>query len=214
MKVRPLSWARSMNKDAPGYIPYWIFYSAHVGVSLLSHTVTNRTVKQIVRSGIRTHAWRTRLRPERSALDRSAILTFWRRGIIVVTLSLCSLLIFACKLTALLDAVNQNCWNPEGIRIPSLFVVHYIFSETVPWIEAKYNMSLFVLEVHWEVYNSIVYNESSYKYHLSLFHFGMSWHYRWRVSNPHNGGICDCVPLPGALTIRPTERDADIQIKC
>ncbi len=28
-----------------------------------------------VRSGIRTHAWRTRLRPERSALDRSAILT-------------------------------------------------------------------------------------------------------------------------------------------
>ena len=29
----------------------------------------------IVRSGIRTHAWRTRLRPERSALDRSAILT-------------------------------------------------------------------------------------------------------------------------------------------
>ena len=31
--------------------------------------------KRFVRSGIRTHAWRTRLRPERSALDRSAILT-------------------------------------------------------------------------------------------------------------------------------------------
>ena len=31
--------------------------------------------KTFVRSGIRTHAWRTRLRPERSALDRSAILT-------------------------------------------------------------------------------------------------------------------------------------------
>ena len=31
---------------------------------------------QIVRSGIRTHAGRIRLRPERSALDRSAILTF------------------------------------------------------------------------------------------------------------------------------------------
>ena len=29
-----------------------------------------------VRSGIRTHAWKTRLRPERSALDRSAILTW------------------------------------------------------------------------------------------------------------------------------------------
>ena len=28
-----------------------------------------------VRSGIRTHAYRSRLRPERSALDRSAILT-------------------------------------------------------------------------------------------------------------------------------------------
>ena len=32
--------------------------------------------KDIVRSGIRTHAGRTRLRPERSALDRSAILTY------------------------------------------------------------------------------------------------------------------------------------------
>ena len=31
--------------------------------------------KKIVRSGIRTHAYISRLRPERSALDRSAILT-------------------------------------------------------------------------------------------------------------------------------------------
>ena len=35
----------------------------------------SRPWKLFVRSGIRTHAWRTRLRPERSALDRSAILT-------------------------------------------------------------------------------------------------------------------------------------------
>ena len=32
-------------------------------------------IKDFVRSGIRTHAQRTGLRPERSALDRSAILT-------------------------------------------------------------------------------------------------------------------------------------------
>ena len=32
--------------------------------------------KNLVRSGIRTHAQRTGLRPERSALDRSAILTY------------------------------------------------------------------------------------------------------------------------------------------
>ena len=32
-------------------------------------------IKNYVRSGIRTHAWKTRLRPERSALDHSAILT-------------------------------------------------------------------------------------------------------------------------------------------
>ena len=32
-------------------------------------------LKKLVRSGIRTHAYRSRLRPERSALDRSAILT-------------------------------------------------------------------------------------------------------------------------------------------
>ena len=31
--------------------------------------------KVYVRSGIRTHAYKSRLRPERSALDRSAILT-------------------------------------------------------------------------------------------------------------------------------------------
>ena len=38
------------------------------------------TIKTIVRSGIRTHAHRSGLRPERSALDRSAILTtnIWR----------------------------------------------------------------------------------------------------------------------------------------
>ena len=33
------------------------------------------TGKVTVRSGIRTHAYKSRLRPERSALDRSAILT-------------------------------------------------------------------------------------------------------------------------------------------
>ena len=32
-------------------------------------------LQKLVRSGIRTHAYRSRLRPERSALDRSAILT-------------------------------------------------------------------------------------------------------------------------------------------
>ena len=32
-------------------------------------------MQKCVRSGIRTHAYKSRLRPERSALDRSAILT-------------------------------------------------------------------------------------------------------------------------------------------
>ena len=36
-----------------------------------------KSVKECVRSGIRTHAYMSRLRPERSALDRSAILTLW-----------------------------------------------------------------------------------------------------------------------------------------
>ena len=36
---------------------------------------TNWKIKGFVRSGIRTHAHRSGLRPERSALDRSAILT-------------------------------------------------------------------------------------------------------------------------------------------
>jgi hypothetical protein len=41
----------------------------------------NKKLKKCVRSGIRTHAWRTRLRPERSALDRSAILTSAIKGL-------------------------------------------------------------------------------------------------------------------------------------
>ena len=38
---------------------------------------TNKQKSGSVRSGIRTHAYKSRLRPERSALDRSAILTYW-----------------------------------------------------------------------------------------------------------------------------------------
>ena len=40
-----------------------------------NHFQWQRLIKIPVRSGIRTHAQRTGLRPERSALDRSAILT-------------------------------------------------------------------------------------------------------------------------------------------
>ena len=42
---------------------------------IASSDVSKFAKQLLVRSGIRTHAWRTRLRPERSALDRSAILT-------------------------------------------------------------------------------------------------------------------------------------------
>ena len=39
----------------------------------------------VVRSGIRTHAYKSRLRPERSALDRSAILNCtWRKAVSLV----------------------------------------------------------------------------------------------------------------------------------
>ena len=63
----------------------------YVGVlaSSLNQEVTSKQNKQgdgkdkpekktLVRSGIRTHAHRSGLRPERSALDLSAILTEWR----------------------------------------------------------------------------------------------------------------------------------------
>ena len=51
-----------------------------VGNSIVRHTKVNerrltKRRKKIVRSGIRTHAYISRLRPERSALDHSAILT-------------------------------------------------------------------------------------------------------------------------------------------
>ena len=41
----------------------------------LIFTASQSTFKKFVRSGIRTHAHRSGLRPERSALDHSAILT-------------------------------------------------------------------------------------------------------------------------------------------
>ena len=41
----------------------------------------NYKSKVLVRSGIRTHAHRSGLRPERSALDRSAILTLQKQGV-------------------------------------------------------------------------------------------------------------------------------------
>ncbi len=70
------------------------------------------------------------------------------------------------------------------------------------------NISLFVLEVHWEVYNSIIYNESSYKYRVSL--FSSAWHVMTLYLagfEPAQWGHKICVPLPGALTIRPPDRD-------
>ena len=49
--------------------------SQHLSLLKASGILLAGMRKDFVRSGIRTHAWRTRLRPERSALDRSAILT-------------------------------------------------------------------------------------------------------------------------------------------
>ena len=45
------------------------------GVRLHVLTILTKS-KYVVRSGIRAHAYKSRLRPERSALDRSAILTY------------------------------------------------------------------------------------------------------------------------------------------
>ena len=42
---------------------------------IIDHYIDQDHKTYIVRSGIRTHAHRSGLRPERSALDRSAILT-------------------------------------------------------------------------------------------------------------------------------------------
>ena len=65
-----------VNKKNNNIIPlvneWWVW--------LTQKTLTNGTMKKFVRSGIRTHAYRCRLRPERSALDHSAILTIAKRG--------------------------------------------------------------------------------------------------------------------------------------
>ena len=49
------------------------------------HTkIKSKQKLKYVRSGIRTHAYKSRLRPERSALDHSAILTLQELGNSVV----------------------------------------------------------------------------------------------------------------------------------
>ena len=57
----------------------WLYMYMYMLHDMYSHHTVLITSfflqKVIVRSGIRTHAWKTRLRPERSALDRSSILT-------------------------------------------------------------------------------------------------------------------------------------------
>ena len=58
-----INWERKGNVNL-----YWTPVQDYIDIFCL---------KKYVRSGIRTHAWRTRLRPERSALDRSAILTWY-----------------------------------------------------------------------------------------------------------------------------------------
>ena len=56
------------------YLIYYVWYS-HCSAAVLLVISINKCKSHVVRSGIRTHAHRSGLRPERSALDRSAILT-------------------------------------------------------------------------------------------------------------------------------------------
>ena len=49
-----------------------------------THKNKSKQKLKYVRSGIRTHAYKSRLRPERSALDHSAILTLQELGNSVV----------------------------------------------------------------------------------------------------------------------------------
>ena len=60
--------------------PWGATHWTRITISLSHEWYASQTEKTFVRSGIRTHAWRTRLRPERSALDRSAILTLPHTG--------------------------------------------------------------------------------------------------------------------------------------
>ena len=55
-----------------------IFFSLRqsTAVAIIAFRLGEKGPKRLVRSGIRTHAHRSGLRPERSALDRSAILTW------------------------------------------------------------------------------------------------------------------------------------------
>ena len=57
---------------------WWRFklsFSVFLDLEFFLYLLGSVALKRSVRSGIRTHAQRTGLRPERSALDRSAILT-------------------------------------------------------------------------------------------------------------------------------------------
>ena len=61
-------------------LPYLLvtlsLWSMHYGLLHWLMEIEPYSWKTFVRSGIRTHTWRTRLRPERNALDHSAVLTW------------------------------------------------------------------------------------------------------------------------------------------
>ena len=76
-----------------------------------------------VRSGIRTHAHRSGLRPERSALDRSAILTYWTINQINTCLFYSIFpkpLRFSCDLRPKLYSASKRIYNLLGANDLSL----------------------------------------------------------------------------------------------
>ena len=58
-----------------GFMAFWSLTKKNFLCNFLKFSMHERVKTHSIKSGIRTHAYRSRLRPERSALDHSAILT-------------------------------------------------------------------------------------------------------------------------------------------
>ena len=84
-----------------------------------------KSKKRSVRSGIRTHAYRSRLRPERSALDRSAILTNCKKNAL------------SSRNTSICITMHRTVYNDNNVHVhvalASSFFWGVQFSQCSTW---------------------------------------------------------------------------------
>ena len=145
--------------------------------------------RKSVRSGIRTHAWRTRLRPERSALDRSAILTHWEFFCGTPQMCLMKRPLCAMNIWEKISAVTHSyVEDREGLSSKSIGYCHQHFNSFPlrTQHQVKLELSSFAcggIELLWGRSSKITQHVCSLKPRFSA----MTWEIRKPMKNKNFG---------------------------